>query len=114
MDFLKKQEGFTIIEVILASLILVIIIFAFMTISTSSITGIFGAGRKSSALFEAQDYMDNSIDAGPGQDVVEETTHEIGFNGTQITVSGEVKGIDYNYENHSGTLYYFYPDPTGN
>jgi len=121
MNLFKKQDGFTLIEIILSALILMVFIFAFMTLSTSSITGIFGAGHKSSALFEAQEDIDNAINEGLSGD--EPETHEINLEGLEIKdsegvkvdyieVEGEVKEIPYSYEDYSGTLYYFYP--TGN
>ncbi len=108
MDFVKKQEGFTIIEIIIAIAILMIFLFAFMTLSTSSIGGIFGAGEKSSALFDAQRKIDREIDDGPanGNDEVPLT---LKFNGHELPITAKEIEIIYEYDDHTGTLYYYYP-----
>ena len=109
MNDFKKQEGFTILEIILAIAVLMIFLFAFMTLSTSSIGGIFGAGEKSSALFDAQKRVDREIDDGldSTRDVV---SHAIDFDGVDpFDIETEIIEITYEYDEHTGTLYYFYP-----
>jgi prepilin-type N-terminal cleavage/methylation domain-containing protein len=108
MKFIKNNTGFTLVEVMVAFAILAIMIFAIINIFNLSYSGIFRAGRKSEALFYAQENMDNSI-AGGIESGSELTTHVIVFGGESITVTGEEKEIDYNYEGFPGTLKYFLP-----
>ncbi len=112
MSFLKREEGFTLTEIMVALAVLTIIIFAFTTLFTSSFSGIFRAGRKSASLYAAQKEMDHKIaqgtDVSPGEE--QEMTPTIIFD--QITiddVSGERLEILYEYEERSGTLVYFLP-----
>lgn len=112
----NREEGFTIIEIIIALFILMVILFAFTTLFTGSISGIFGAGHKSSALYEAQREMDNEISEGLN-DQYDPETHEIIFidnDGEEIPVpvEGEEKQIEYEYEEYTDELYYFLPQGT--
>ena len=113
MDGFKKEEGFTIIEVLIALTILVIIIFSFTTLYTTSFTGIFRAGDKSEALFDLQEEIDNAIAEGPSSEF-EEATLTIKFDNEEVTkevtVSGEPKHIVQEYEDRSVDLFYFLPD----
>jgi len=111
MKFVKNQEGFTLVEIIVALTILMIFLFSFMTLFTTSITGIFGAGEKTSALFTAQKDMDNAIDGGPNNDEAV-VTHYVYFDGDPIKIDGKLKEIPYDYDGrYTGTLKYFYPEP---
>ena len=108
MKDVNKQDGFTILEIIIAIAVLMIFLFAFMTLSTSSIGGIFGAGEKSSALFDAQRRVDREIDDGPASGNV--VNLSIKFNGYELPpITAEEIEIPYEYDGHTGTLYYFYP-----
>jgi len=109
MDGFKKEEGFTIIEVLIALTILVIIIFSFTTLYTTSFTGIFRAGDKSEALFDLQEEIDNAIAEGPSSEF-EEATLTIKFDNEEVTVSGKPKHIVQEYEDRSVDLFYFLPD----
>lgn len=112
MNDFKKQEGFTILEIILAIAVLMIFLFAFMTLSTSSIGGIFGAGEKSSALFDAQKRVDREIDDGI-DGTLDPVSHTIDFDGlAPFNIDTQKIEIPYDYDGHTGTLYYFYPTPT--
>lgn len=106
MIFIKKESGFALTEVLVALAILVIIIFAFTTLFTSSFQGIFRAGRKSEALFDTQEKIDQFIAEGGSSGA---NTITIEFNNLVIEPDGEVKVIPYNYENFSGELTYFLP-----
>lgn len=101
-----NEEGFTLIEVIIAITILMIVIFAFTTLYTTSFSGIFSAGRKSEALFLAQEAMDNLI----AEEVNSGTeTLTIEFVQRTISVTGEELEVPYEYEGRTGTIYYFLP-----
>ncbi len=108
MRSVKKEEGFTLVEVLVAVSILTIIIFAFTTLFTTSFTGIFGAGRKSEALFKAQEEMDNAIAQGLDESL-EEKTLVINFDLKTFSIRGREKHINYEYEGRTGTLYYLIP-----
>lgn len=111
MGNLKKQEGFTIVEIIVAIAIFVIIVFAFTTLYSTTFSGIFWAGDKSRALFDAQDEMDTSISQG-FPDETDISTLTINFD--QITVEVEGKGKNLYYvdedEEHEIELFYFLPE----
>lgn len=113
MNFIKKEDGFSLVELILAVFIMAIIIVAFTNLITVSIQGIFGAGSKSSALFDAQEQMDNYISGGLSEifDPENPDVHRIKFsNGLEIPVDGEEKPIEYEHEDRKDVLYYFLPD----
>lgn len=104
---LKNQEGFTIVEVLVALVFLIIIIFAFTNLLATGHSGIFRAGQKSEALFYAQEDIDNQIAGGSGTGSV---THTISFSGIDpIPIAGEEIEITYQYGDHSDQLYYFIP-----
>lgn len=103
----KSQKGFTLIEVVVALAILVIIVFSFTIMFTSSFSGIFRAGHKSRALFEAQEEMDNKI-AGNMNSGANAIT--VQFDQIDVTVDGEIKEVTYEYEGRNGVLYYFLPE----
>lgn len=103
----KTQKGFTLIEVIVAVAILMIIVFSFTLMFTTSFSGIFRAGHKSRALFETQDEMDNKI-AGNLNSGVDSIS--VQFDQIAITVVGEIKEVTYEYEGRNGVLYYFLPE----
>ena len=106
MNTLSQEKGFSLIEVLVALAILMISIFAFTTLFTTSFQGIFRAGHKSEAMFEAQEKIDQAIAAGTnsGADNI-----SIVFNDLTINLSGEEFEIDYPYDDYSGKLIYFLP-----
>jgi prepilin-type N-terminal cleavage/methylation domain-containing protein len=108
MKGVKRQDGFTLIEVLVAAAILAVIVAVFALLFTYSYSGIFLAGRKSEALFTAQAEMDSAIAQGPGASLPERTL-DINFEGKSISVSGKEIKVDYVYEERGGTLSYFLP-----
>ncbi len=79
------QGGFTLIEVIVALSIIMIVLFAYTLFFTSSFEGIFRAGKKSEALFSAQEAIENLMvirDAGDEEEMVLE------FDGQEYKVKG--------------------------
>ena len=104
---IKNEEGFTLVEVIVAFVLLVIMLYALITVFTTGSSGIFRAGRKSEALFETQKSIDNSIAEGLSNEAVI-TPHLITFEGhPPLVVYGEVKEEDL--DGFTGTIYYFLP-----
>jgi len=110
MTKLAREKGFALIELIIAMTILLIIIFSFTTLFTTSFSGIFGAGDRSEALFKAQEKIDREISSG----LNDNNDELIVYFGSehQITVDGEKKVIDHDYDNDERniTLMYFLPD----
>ncbi len=105
---INHQKGFTLVELLIAISILMMIIFSFTLLFTTSFSGIFGAGRKSEALFRAQEEMDNKIASGL-EEQYDETNLTIVFDELLLEVTGEVKQVGYEYEDHTGTIKYFFP-----
>ncbi len=114
MQSLIKENGFTIVEVLVALAILMIIIFSFTLLFTSSFSGIARAGKVSEELFRAQKDMDNKIveAADDSDDVVYdlEIIFPNGDDGIRVEVGGREKQVPYQHEERSGTLFYFLPD----
>jgi prepilin-type N-terminal cleavage/methylation domain-containing protein len=102
----RREEGFTLVEVLVALAILSIIIMAFTTLFTSSFSGIFRAGRKSASLYEAQAVLDQVIDQGTA---LTEDEINILFGGIVIKVQGEEITEAYEYDGRTGQLVYFLP-----
>lgn len=98
------KKGFSLIEVIIASSILLIIVFSFAALLSTSFAGIFGAGRNSRTLFEAQQELEAAIAAGsstPGTDPLTVT-----FPSASVTVTV----IGRNHQDSSGKLSVFLPN----
>ena len=100
---IKKEEGFSLLELIIGLFIMAVVIIAFTNLITASIQGIFGAGGKSSALFDAQESMDKGIAGGLSEefdpdDPDKHDEHVIVFDGITINVKGEEIEIEEEYE----------------
>jgi prepilin-type N-terminal cleavage/methylation domain-containing protein len=106
MNLVQQKDGFTLVELLVAIAILMIAIFAFTTLFTTSFSGIFRAGRKSEALFTAQEELDNLIAEGVSSP---DMAHTIVFTNLDVEVDGEHIEIPYEYEGRSGILHYFLP-----
>ncbi len=108
----NSQGGFSLIEVMIAMVIMLIIISAFTVLFTSSFTGIFRAGSKSESLYRAQAEMDHAINSG---DVGEMSSLKIPFNGApdieEADNPGRIIEIEYEYQDSAGILRYFLPAP---
>lgn len=110
MKLFTRDDGFTIVEVLVALAILMIIIFSFTLLFTSSFSGIARAGKVSEELFRAQKDMDNKIvEADDSEDPYE---IKIIFPGEidPVEVEGRIKQVPYQHEERSGSFYYFLPD----
>jgi len=103
IKILKKEDGFSLLELIIGLFVMAIVIIAFTNLITVSIQGIFGAGSKSSALLDAQEGVDRSIAGGLSEefdpdDPVKHDKHVIVFDGITIDVKGEEIEIEEEYE----------------
>jgi len=108
---LQKEQGFTLVEVLVALVILAMMTTGAFSLLSHSTMGIFMAGDKSEALFEAQGNMEDTIldtqvtgaDDDPIDIILQDKTVEI--NSKTLTV-------DYEYQGHAGELVYVMPEKT--
>lgn len=107
MDSRGRENGFSLIEVLVALAVLAVVIVTFTALFTSSFAGISIAGDKSVELYNAQTEMDDAIARGALSD---NDTVQIDFSLTLLNISGEIVSVDYEYEERSGTLVYFLPE----
>jgi len=89
-----SEKGFMLAEILVALFILTIIIIAFTGLFANSFGGIFSAGHKSNALYEAQADMEENI-ADYDDSLV------IPFS-SSITLAGKYITIDKIYTDNSG------------
>lgn len=108
MERLKQENGFTLVEILVAFSILMIVIFSFTLLFTSSFTWIFDAGAKGEALYKAQEEMDNEIAGGIIS--LDQEPMTIEFTNIVISVKGETKQIEHQYEERNVTITYFLPE----
>lgn len=101
---LSDEGGFSLIEILIALVILSITIFAFTGLFTDSYSRIFSAGRKSQAIYKAQKDMESKIRSGTtlNQDFTITVPHS-----TNITVKGEL--VDIEIEGQNAHLTTFVP-----
>lgn len=102
-----KENGFTLVELIVALAILSIGIFAFSYMFSSSFANVFTAGRKSSSLLSAQEELELQIAVGTATDSEELSVFLP--DGTEIKIPGEFATGTYMYENKTGTVTTFIP-----
>ena len=111
LNLFKQEKGFTLIEVLVALSILMIMIFTFTLLYTSSFEGIFRAGRVSEELFNAQRDMDNIIAEGSSNEPEGNSVLiKIDFIEHTVEKHGEIKEAPYEHERRSGSLQYFMPE----
>lgn len=96
---ISDEKGFTLIEVLVALLVLMIIIFSFSILFVNSYTNIFSAGTKSEAIYLAQEKMEATIadletiltlDSLPEGITIENYTNIVGtstLSGKKITIA---------------------------
>lgn len=96
-----KQNGFTLIEIIVAMSVLAIVVVAFSTLFTTGFSGIFSAGDRSVAQYIGQEAAENIM---AGVDYVHSDVSiswqsqpvELFFSdGTTLTVRGAVYELEY-------------------
>jgi Tfp pilus assembly protein PilV len=93
-----SEKGFMLAEILVALFILTIIIIAFTGLFANSFGGIFSAGHKSNALYEAQADMEENI---ADYDNSGTDSLVIPFS-SSITLAGKYITIDKIYTDNSG------------
>ncbi len=83
----KGEEGFTLVEVLIATLILLIVVIAFTNLFTTSYLGITGSGERSETLFELQKHLEQEAEQNYGS-AIHVGAKEIVFNNNGVTVPG--------------------------
>ncbi len=114
-----KNNGFSLIENMIAILIMLIISIAYTALFTNAFTGVYSAGYKSEALLTAQDDLENAIadsnfignDIGKKSFTVTITRGDTGIN-DPINVTGTEIQVTKNYDDDSKNvvLKTFVPD----
>ncbi|MBS4030507.1 MAG: hypothetical protein KGZ63_03660 [Clostridiales bacterium] len=103
----RNQIGLTLVEVIIAFTILTVVIFAFITLLTSSFTGIISAGEKSFLNFDAQQQMENRI---ADNDAYFTPNLTLEFSDTlQVAVPGGIVEVEVQDGKRKSTLTTFLP-----
>lgn len=94
MRFLKQQEGSTLIEILIASVILLIVVLAVSGMLLQGYRVMIASGKKSETLHQAQEEMESAIfdpDFDPGGEGYEDV--EVAWDDHTIIIFGEpVKG----------------------
>lgn len=85
-NILKNEKGFTLVEVLIAIVILLIIVISFTALFSSSYRGIAGSGQRSAALFGVQEDLERDL-KDPGAVVV--GSESIVFTGGGVTIPGQ-------------------------
>lgn len=63
MNFkINQEKGFTLVEVLVAIVILLIVVISFTTLFSSSYKGIAGSGQRSEALFGIQEEIESNLE----------------------------------------------------
>lgn len=101
-----NELGFSLVELLIAMVILAVIILSFTALFSSSFSGIFTAGRKSKALFEAQDELEQKIIGGTSLSTLLTVTFS---DSSTITIPGELITGDVLYEGNTGAVTTFIP-----
>lgn len=87
--------GFTVVEILVAISLLLLLVFTFTIIFTSSFDGIMTSGRKSEALFAGQQAVDRV--SNPESSV--ETSLQVNFTGLDpLNVSGKLNSYQENFK----------------
>lgn len=105
LKWFYKEKGFTLIEVLIAMSILTIIITAYMGLFTNSYVSIFSTGRKSEAIYTAQEKIADS-----DYTAVDNNPLSIEFGSKTITINGETVVSDEEYDNKKVMITMFIPD----
>ncbi len=83
---LKNETGFTLVEVLIAIVILLVIVISFTTLFTSSYRGITSSGDRSETLFQIQQTIERDLQDGSAGS---KGNVDIVFN--NVTIPGEHK-----------------------
>ena len=105
---IQYKDGFTLIETVVAMLILSIIVAAYIALFTTSYGGIFSAGRKSEAIYDAQKVTDNHFANGT---TLESDSLTVTFSDTSknFIVKGKKQETTIQYEEKDITITSFIP-----
>lgn len=104
---LQNHKGFSLVELLVALVILVIVITGITTLLLGGFSGVFRTGRKTQALKAAQTDIENAlrVDNPDNDDPL-----VIYFDGVSpITLKGKIKTATENYEEHSVSINVFLP-----
>ncbi len=109
----QHENGFALVEVLIALIILLIIVFAFVSLFSFSFSGVMSAGYSSDALYEAQQKMENALldttYLGDNAGEVVRTPNTInGIYGQELTVN--IDYLDGNGNVRTVSLTTFLPD----
>lgn len=102
------NKGFALIELLISLVILAIIVVPLTTLLTSSFSGVFSAGDRSTSQYKAQDAMENSISGNsvsyPDTNITTNTIDNfiITFDGTPLTLSVEEVNVSVYYTDSYG------------
>ncbi|HRX22436.1 MAG TPA: type II secretion system protein [Syntrophomonadaceae bacterium] len=106
----KNERGFTLVEILVAILILGLVVTGSFNLLTHSAVWIFNAGSKGEALYDAQGLMENKIlsDTADYSDEVSITSKDNSFK-----IDSKTLIVDYPYQDHSVKLTYIAPKQDG-
>jgi type IV pilus modification protein PilV len=110
MNFICRQKGFSLIEIMIAILVLSLVVTAFAALFTHSYQDIYSAGFKSEAQFVAQEVMESliaDIDFNhPDANVSTTTSLSIDFPGYggSVAVQGKIVTVTVEYTDGQGNL----------
>ncbi len=106
LKYCRSNGGFTLIEVIISLVILTIVMVAFLSIFSTGLIGIYGAGDKGIAYSEAQADLGSRI--GTGEDAVAEDLVLV-FSGVSHTIPGGMIESFRQEQGRSSTLETYIP-----
>lgn len=99
---ISNNKGFTITEVLVAMVILIMIILAFETLFTTSYSGIFSAGYKNKALITAQSTIETAISSSSGGNDLMPPIYFPEPNITLNQIKGQIIEINQPYKDANG------------
>ncbi len=106
MKYFRSNSGFTLIEVVISLAILTIIMVAFISLFSTGLIGIYGAGDKGIAYSEAQADLGTRI--GTGEDA-EDKDLVLVFDGVSLTIPGGLLESSRQEQGRSSTIETYIP-----
>lgn len=108
------EKGITLVEVLVAILVLSILTVAFGRLFTTGVNGVFSAGERNATLYRAQLEMERILAVNPGSIepsmIVDEQPLVIQFPGGTAVVEGKQVRIGLESRNSIVQLFSFVPD----